>query len=154
MKKQQSPYKCHLFICIRGAENLKVPQKNATAEYAEPRRMNPFNASAVFCDLLRVLRFLFVCLGGTIGSSSPLKSRNGEKKSCGDSVDPKFKSMLKDEIKDRGWKGLVRVSESSCLGVCATGPNIMIHPQNIWLSAVNRGDLPESLQIVDDLLED
>lgn len=82
------------------------------------------------------------------------KSRNGKKKSCGDDgKTPNFKATLKDEIKNRGWKGLVRVSESSCLGVCAAGPNIMIHPQNIWLSAVAPKDLSEILQIVESIVE-
>ena len=97
MKKNQSPYKAHLFICI--------------------------------------------------------KSRGGERKSCGDSTHPELKSMLKDEIKNRGWKPLVRVSESSCLGLCDAGPNIIIYPQKIWLSDVTPDDLPEILRIVEEIVQ-
>ena len=86
---------------------------------------------------------LFVCT----------KSRNGEKKSCGDAGTPDFKAALKKEFKDRGWKDLVRVSDSGCLGVCAAGPNIMIYPQRIWLSGVERNDLPEIIQIVEGIVE-
>jgi (2Fe-2S) ferredoxin len=81
------------------------------------------------------------------------KSRNGEKKSCGDSNAFDLKASIKKEIKNRGWKGTVRVSDSGCLGICASGPNIMIYPQQIWLSAVSPADLPEIIQIVENIIE-
>lgn len=80
------------------------------------------------------------------------KSRNGEKKSCGDAGTPALKAELKKEIKARGWKHLVRVSDTGCLGVCATGPNIMLYPQKIWLSGVAPSDLPNIIQIVEGLV--
>lgn len=96
MKQHESPYKCHLFVCI--------------------------------------------------------KSRGGKRKSCGDAGSPGLKAALKDEIRNRGWKGVARVSESSCLGVCDAGPNIMIYPQKLWLSEVTLDDIPEILQTVESLL--
>lgn len=86
---------------------------------------------------------LFVCT----------KSRNGEKKSCGDHGASDLKAVIKTEIKKRGWKAIVRVSDSGCLGVCASGPNIMIYPQKTWLSAVTHDDLPEIMQIVESFIE-
>jgi (2Fe-2S) ferredoxin len=77
------------------------------------------------------------------------KSRNGKRKSCGDTASPDLKATLKDEIRNRGWKGLARVSESGCLGVCDAGPNIMIYPRKLWLSEVTLDDLPEILQIME-----
>ena len=97
MKQHESPYKCHLFICI--------------------------------------------------------KSRDGKRKSCGDPGNPDLKDALKDEIKRRGWKSVARVSESSCLGVCDAGPNIMIYPQKLWLSDVTLDDLPEIFEIVGNALK-
>lgn len=86
---------------------------------------------------------LFVCT----------KSRNGEKKSCGDGGTPQLKTLLKAEFKKkRGWKELVRVSDSGCLGVCASGPNIMIYPQKTWLSDVTLADLPDIIQMVEDIV--
>ncbi len=76
------------------------------------------------------------------------KSRADGNKSCGNLGNPELKSVLKDAVKERGWKGIVRVSESSCFGVCAAGPNIMIYPQKIWLTKVALEDVPEILQIV------
>ena len=81
------------------------------------------------------------------------KSRDDGSKSCGDRVSPELKSVLKDAVKDHGWKGIVRISESSCLGVCAAGPNIMIYPQQIWLTNVSINDVPEILQILEECVE-
>jgi len=87
---------------------------------------------------------LFVCV----------KARDDERKSCGDSCGPELRAALKEEVTNRGWKGKVRVSESSCLGVCNVGPNIMIYPQKIWLSNVSLEDIPHILETVEALLED
>lgn len=81
------------------------------------------------------------------------KTRGDGRKSCGHDADPDLKSILKDEVRERGWKIFVRVSESSCLGVCDAGPNIMIYPQKIWLSNVSRDDVPEIMHILEELIE-
>lgn len=98
MKKNDAPYQCHLFVCV--------------------------------------------------------KSRGGERKSCGDGSNPELKSILKDEVKKRGWKPMVRISESSCLGVCEAGPNVMIYPQKIWLSEVTPDDVPDILELIGASLPD
>ena len=85
---------------------------------------------------------LFVCT----------RSRNGEEKSCADGDSSAVKALLKDAIHERGWKGIVRVSESGCLGVCSLGPNIMIYPQSIWLTQVKPADISEILNIVEQSL--
>ena len=85
---------------------------------------------------------LFVCTN----------SRESDQKSCGDEGTAGLKAAIKAEIKARGWKGTVRVSESGCLGVCDEGPNIMIYPQQIWLSAVSHDDVPAILQITEDIV--
>lgn len=85
---------------------------------------------------------LFVCT----------KSRGGERKSCGDGDTAGIKEVLKEAVAERGWKGTVRVSDSGCLGLCETGPNIMIYPQQIWFSGVSRKDIPEILARVEALI--
>jgi (2Fe-2S) ferredoxin len=77
------------------------------------------------------------------------RSRNGEEKACADGDSAVVKALLKEEIKERGWKDTVRVSESGCLGLCATGPNVMIHPQGRLLSQVKPSDVPEIVKIVE-----
>ena len=98
MKLRKTPYKCHLFVCV--------------------------------------------------------KSRDGERKSCGDGEGADIKALLKDEISDRGWKGKVRVSDSGCQGVCGVGPNVMIYPQGIWLTQVTSSDMPEILITIEQLLNE
>lgn len=80
------------------------------------------------------------------------KTRDGEKKSCGDAGSSQLKAEIKAEIEHRGWKGVVRVSDSGCLGVCSTGPNIMLYPRKTWFSGVSRDDLPEIIQTVEDIV--
>jgi (2Fe-2S) ferredoxin len=82
-----------------------------------------------------------------------IKSRDGARKSCGDSTNPELKAILKEEIKKRGWKPQVRISESSCLGLCDAGPNMIIYPQKIWLSEVTPDDVPEILELVGEVVE-
>jgi (2Fe-2S) ferredoxin len=87
---------------------------------------------------------LFVCT----------KTRGDQRKSCGDGDNPDLKNILKDDVKKRGWKPAVRVSEASCLGVCDAGPNIMIYPQKIWLSEVTLADIPGILELVGSLVSE
>ena len=98
MKTHESPYKCHLFVCV--------------------------------------------------------KSRGGDRKSCADGGNATLREQLKDEVRTRGWKGRVRVSESSCLGVCDAGPNIMVYPQKIWWSEVAATDIPHIMETVGNLIAD
>ena len=81
------------------------------------------------------------------------KTRKDGRKSCGNHADLELKSILKNEVRERGWKPLVRISESSCLGVCDAGPNIMIYPQKIWLSGVSLDDVPEIIQTLKEIIE-
>lgn len=83
-----------------------------------------------------------------------VKSRNGQRKSCGDGGNPELKIALKSEARKRNWKGIVRISESNCLGVCESGPNIMIYPQKIWYSEVTPADLPEILQTLEKIIRE
>lgn len=85
---------------------------------------------------------LFICV----------KTRGGLRQSCGDHNPADLKAALKDEIKKRGWKSRVRVSESSCLGLCEEGPNVIIYPQKIWCSSVSIEDLPTILKTLAQIL--
>lgn len=87
---------------------------------------------------------LFVCT----------KTRGGLRKSCGDGDNAELKAILKDEVRKRGWKSRVRVSETSCLGLCDEGPNVMIHPQKIWYSEVSLNDIPIILEKVGELISE
>ncbi len=78
-----------------------------------------------------------------------VRSRQGRKKACADGDSPEIKSLLKKEVKERGWAGRVRVSECGCMGLCRQGPNVMLYPGKIWFSGVSRHDIPEILYQVE-----
>lgn len=80
--------------------------------------------------------------------------RKGERKSCADGVGARLKDELKAAVAAKGWKGRVRVSSSGCLGLCESGPNVLIHPQKLWFSGVTPGCLPEILAALDRVLAD
>ena len=78
--------------------------------------------------------------------------RHGKKKSCADGNASAVRSRLKAEIKDRGWKARVRVSQSGCMGLCMKGPNVILYPENVWFSGVTETDIPDILAKVEPLL--
>ncbi len=88
---------------------------------------------------------LFVCTN----------NRHDERKSCADGgTNLRLKELLKEEINKRGWKGVVRVSDSGCLGLCDAGPNVLLYPQQIWFSGVSGQDVPAILETVSRQLAD
>jgi (2Fe-2S) ferredoxin len=71
-----------------------------------------------------------------------------ENPGCGAVGGGELKATLKTMVKDRGWKGKVRVSTTGCMGLCAKGPNILLHPQGIHYSAVSESDLPSIMDSI------
>jgi len=78
--------------------------------------------------------------------------RKGERKSCADQNSPLIRTTLKQEVSTRGWEKHVRVSQSGCMGLCATGPNVMLYPQKIWFSEVSIDDIGKILSKVEEIL--
>lgn len=48
---------------------------------------------------------------------------------------------LKQWVKDNKLKRHVRVCKSGCMDRCEDGPNILIMPDNVWVSEVDADDL-------------
>jgi len=78
---------------------------------------------------------------------------------CESKDDGKLRSALKNEIKRRGLKGVVRANKSGCLSMCKQGPVIVIYPQAIWYGNVRPEDaeriVSETIikgRLIDDLL--
>lgn len=78
--------------------------------------------------------------------------RKGERKSCADGDSVRLKDSLKDAVAAKGWKGKVRVSTCGCMGLCESGPNVIIYPQKIWFSGTTPGDLPEILSALEGII--
>ncbi len=73
---------------------------------------------------------------------------NPDKPGCGASGGAELKAKLKEAVNAREWKGNVRVSTTGCMGLCGTGPNVLLHPQGVHFSAVTEPDLPTILETV------
>ena len=73
--------------------------------------------------------------------------RTDGRASCGPHGGHALKEELKALCKAKNLP--VRVVESSCLGQCDFGPNIMITPDNVWLSGVAMTDLEEIVKIIE-----
>ncbi len=71
-----------------------------------------------------------------------VNDRHGARKSCADGGgNVRLKDALKEEFARRGLAGRVRVSHCGCMGLCHDGPNVMLHPPGVWLSAASPEDL-------------
>ncbi len=73
--------------------------------------------------------------------------RTDGKVSCGPTGGAEFKDRLKELCKKKQLP--VRVMQTSCLGQCDDGPNIMISPDGLWLSGVTHDDLDEIVKLIE-----
>ena len=76
-------------------------------------------------------RQIFVCTNNACG----------EKVSCGDYNGEEIFRQLREIAKERKLHPMIRVAQAKCLGQCAKGVNIMIYPENIFLSNVRIEDI-------------
>lgn len=80
-------------------------------------------------------------------------NRGGELKSCVDNGRQFIKEKLKAAVDGKGGKCKVRVSTSGCMGVCATGPNVMIYPQKLWYSGLSPDDVDAIVSAIGQIME-
>ena len=80
--------------------------------------------------------------------------RAGVRKSCADEHSQLIKETMKQVVDAKGWKGKVRVSACGCLGLCATGPNVMIYPQKVWFSGVSQNDIDMIVSVIEHFISD
>ena len=67
-------------------------------------------------------------------------NKEGKDCSCGDHKGEDVFRQLRETAKKRGLHPRIRIAQAKCLGQCNQGVNIMIYPDNIWLSAVRLED--------------
>ena len=68
---------------------------------------------------------------------------NGEKASCGDHQGAEVFRQLREIAKERKLHPQIRVAQAKCLGQCQKGVNIMVYPENVWLSDVRLNDVQD-----------
>ncbi len=79
---------------------------------------------------------VFVCVN---------RRAEGERVCCAARGGQEIRDNLKAMVKARGLQARVRVCQSGCMDRCEQGPNVMILPENSWLSGVAEADLPAIL---------
>lgn len=59
-----------------------------------------------------------------------------------------MRSYVKGRIKELGLsgRGKVRVNSAGCLDRCAEGPVLVVYPEEVWYTYVDRDDLDEIIE--------
>ncbi len=86
----------------------------------------------------RFRHHVFVC-----GNERPPDDPRG---SCGAKGSAAIREALKDELKRRGLKGVVRANAAGCLDACAFGPTVVVYPEGVWYGGVRPEDVPEIVE--------
>lgn len=67
---------------------------------------------------------------------------------CEDFGSQAMRDYLKKEMKRRNLygEGKVRIGQSGCLGRCLSGPVMVVYPQGVWYSYVDKQDIDEIIE--------
>jgi len=81
------------------------------------------------------LRHVFFCCN----------QREGGARCCNDHGSQKMREYAKDRIKELklAGQGKIRINLSGCLDRCDEGPVIVVYPEAIWYTYVDREDIDE-----------
>lgn len=60
---------------------------------------------------------------------------------CGTRGSEEILCALKDSVKARNLKRVVRVTASGCLDLCGFGPNVFVLPEGVWYRGVTKADV-------------
>ena len=72
---------------------------------------------------------------------------NGEE-CCADKGSVSLRAYAKERVKELGLagRGGVRINNAGCLDRCAEGPVIVIYPEGIWYTYVDKEDIDEIVE--------
>jgi (2Fe-2S) ferredoxin len=56
------------------------------------------------------------------------------------------RKVLKDELRERGLLGDVRIDSVDCFGLCKHGPNVVVYPDGTWYLGFGEEDVPEFVE--------
>ena len=73
--------------------------------------------------------------------------RNGEA-CCADHDAQKMRDYAKAKVKalELAGKGKVRINQAGCLDRCEEGPVIVVYPEEVWYTYVDRDDIDEIIE--------
>ncbi|MFP6583529.1 MAG: (2Fe-2S) ferredoxin domain-containing protein [Candidatus Hydrogenedentota bacterium] len=72
-------------------------------------------------------KIVFVCCN---------QREEGERVCCASRDSQALRDRMKQLVKERGYRTRIRISQSGCMDRCEEGANVMIFPDNEWLSHV------------------
>ena len=71
--------------------------------------------------------------------------RDPPEKCCADAGAVEMQAYAKARIKELGstGKGSVRINKAGCLDRCEEGPVLVVYPETVWYTYVDRADIDE-----------
>ena len=74
-----------------------------------------------------------------------LNKRDPPEKCCADAGAADLQKYAKDRVKALGiaGEGGVRVNKAGCLDRCEEGPCVVVYPDNVWYTYIDRADIDE-----------
>lgn len=77
-----------------------------------------------------------------------LNRRDDGRACCADHDAPAMQAYAKDRIKALGLAGpgQVRVNKAGCLDRCELGPCVVVYPEAVWYTYVDRQDIDEIIE--------
>ena len=59
-----------------------------------------------------------------------------------------MRDYAKSRVKELGMagEGKVRINQAGCLDRCAEGPCVVVYPDGVWYTYVDRGDIDEIIE--------
>lgn len=77
-----------------------------------------------------------------------INQREGGETCCANCGSPEMRDYVKARIKEMGLAGpgKVRINAAGCLDRCEEGPCVVIYPEAVWYTYVDREDLEEIIE--------
>lgn len=77
-----------------------------------------------------------------------LNQRDAPEKCCANAGAVEMQKYAKDRVKALGLsgEGKVRINKSGCLDRCEEGPVIVVYPEEVWYTYVDRQDVDEIIE--------
>lgn len=71
--------------------------------------------------------------------------RDGTRKCCNDAGATSLRDYAKKRVKelDLAGAGKVRINQAGCLDRCEEGPCLVVYPDGVWYTYVDKGDIDE-----------
>ena len=75
-------------------------------------------------------------------------NRREEYSACDDFDAHSMRDYMKQEVKKRNLygEGRIRIGQAGCLGRCLSGPVMVVYPQGVWYTYVDRDDVDEIIE--------